>query len=74
MLQFLFTRFIQVLVVMLIISLLSFSIKDKLGDPLREMTGQSVSEAERVLMREKMGLNDPFLKAIFSFYQKCGSG
>ncbi len=61
MLQFLFKRFLQAVVVMLIISLLSFSIKDKLGDPLREMTGMSVSVEEREKLREKMGLNDPFL-------------
>ncbi|MCF6190147.1 MAG: ABC transporter permease [Cocleimonas sp.] len=61
MLQFLFKRFLQAVVVMLIISLLSFSIKDKLGDPLREMTGMSVSVEEREKLREQMGLNDPFL-------------
>jgi len=61
MLQFLFKRFLQAVVVMLIISLLSFSIKDKLGDPLREMTGMSVSIKEREILREQMGLNDPFL-------------
>ena len=59
--QFLFKRFLQAVVVMLIISLLSFSIKDKLGDPLREMTGMSVSTEEREKLREQMGLNDPFL-------------
>ena len=61
MLQFLFKRFLQAVVVTLIISLLSFSIKDKLGDPLREMTGMSVSVEEREKLREQMGLNDPFL-------------
>ena len=61
MLQFLFKRFLQAVVVMLIISLLSFSIKDKLGDPLREMTGMSVSVEEREELRRQMGLNDPFL-------------
>lgn len=60
MLQFLLKRFLQAIVVMLIISLLSFSIKDKLGDPLREMTGMSISIEEREKLREQMGLNDPF--------------
>ena len=74
MLQFLFKRLLQAIVVMLIISLLCFSIKDKLGDPLREMTGQSVSEEERVLMREEMGLNDPFLVQYGRFIKKAVQG
>ena len=74
MLQFLLKRFIQAIVVMLIISLLSFSIKDKLGDPLREMTGQSVSQAERDIMREEMGLNDPFFVQYFRFIKDAAQG
>ncbi len=51
----------QGLVVMFVISLISFSIQDNLGDPLREMVGVSVSEAEREALRDELGLNDPFL-------------
>ena len=45
---------------MLVISVIAFSIQDNLGDPLRELVGQSVSEAERQSLRNQMGLNDPF--------------
>lgn len=45
---------------MFVISLIGFSIQDNLGDPLRELVGQSVSEAERQLLRDELGLNDPF--------------
>lgn len=51
----------QGLIVMFVISIISFSIQDNLGDPLRELVGQSVSEAEREKLRDEMGLNDPFL-------------
>ncbi|MCV6588611.1 MAG: ABC transporter permease [Marinobacterium sp.] len=61
MIAFLIKRTLQAVVVMFIISLISFSIQDNLGDPLREMVGVSVSEAEREKLREEMGLNDPFL-------------
>jgi peptide/nickel transport system permease protein len=57
---FLLRRAIQAVIVMFVISLIGFSIQDNLGDPLRELVGQSVSEAERELMRDEMGLNDPF--------------
>ncbi len=58
---FLFRRSVQAVLVMFVISLIGFSIQDNLGDPLRELVGQSVSEAERQALREQMGLNDPFL-------------
>ncbi|GAB4285894.1 MAG: ABC transporter permease [Roseovarius sp.] len=59
-LAFLIRRAVQAVVVMFVISLIGFSIQDNLGDPLRELVGQSVSEAERDALREKLGLNDPF--------------
>jgi len=59
-LAFLIRRAIQAAIVMFVISLIGFSIQDNLGDPLRELVGQSVSEAERQLLRDQLGLNDPF--------------
>ena len=60
-LAFLIRRAIQAIIVMFVISLIGFSIQDNLGDPLRELVGQSVSEAERQILRDELGLNDPFL-------------
>jgi hypothetical protein len=59
-LAFLIRRSVQAVIVMLIISIIGFSIQDQLGDPLRELVGQAVSEAEREALRDRMGLNDPF--------------
>lgn len=61
MIAFLIKRTLQAMVVMFVISLISFSIQDNLGDPLRELVGVSVSEAEREKLRDDLGLNDPFL-------------
>lgn len=61
MFTFLVKRLFQALVVMFVISLVAFAIQDNLGDPLREMVGQSVSEEERQVLREELGLNDPYL-------------
>ncbi len=47
--------------VMLVISVLGFSIKQSVGDPIRELTGISVSETEREALRQQLGLNDPFV-------------
>ncbi len=74
MIAFLVRRFGQALVVMFVISLISFSIQDNLGDPLRELLGQSVSEAERQVLRDEMGLNDPFLVQYWRFLKKAVRG
>ena len=60
MFTFLVKRLYQAAIVMFVISLVAFAIQDNLGDPLREMVGQSVSQAEREVLRDELGLNDPF--------------
>jgi peptide/nickel transport system permease protein len=74
MLAFLIRRVAQAVVVMFVISLISFSIQDNLGDPLREMVGQSVTEAQRQELRGRMGLNDPFLTQYWRFARKAVQG
>lgn len=61
MIAFFIRRVTQAVFVMLVISLIGFTIKQSVGDPVREITGISVSAAERDALREKLGLNDPFL-------------
>ena len=73
-LAFLIRRSFQAVIVMLVISVIGFSIQDQLGDPLRELVGQSVSEAERDAMRETMGLNDPFWVQYIRFLGNAVTG
>ncbi len=74
MFAFLIRRFGQAVIVMLVISVLGFSIQDQLGDPLRELLGQSVSEEIRNQLREEMGLNDPFLVQYWRFLKNAVQG
>jgi len=74
MFAFLVRRTGQAIVVMLVISVIAFSIQDNLGDPLRELVGQSVSEAQRQILRDQMGLNDPFLVQYWRFLKKAVHG
>lgn len=74
MFAFLVRRLGQSIIVMLVISLLSFSIQDELGDPLRELVGQSVSEEVRNELREELGLNDPFLAQYWRFLKNAVRG
>lgn len=60
MFAFFIRRATQAVFVMLVISLIGFTIKQSVGDAVREITGISVSAAERDALREKLGLNDPF--------------
>lgn len=61
MFAFIIRRILQAILVMFIISFIGFALKQNVGDPVREITGISVSAAERDAIREKLGLNDPFL-------------
>lgn len=74
MIAFFIKRLAQAIVVMFVISIISFSIQDNLGDPLREMVGQSVSEAERQQLRDELGLNDPFLVQYGRFVKNALQG
>ena len=61
MFAFIIRRITQAVFVMLVIGFIGFSIKQQIGDPVRDIVGVSVSVAEREVIRENLGLNDPFL-------------
>ncbi|GAM77399.1 peptide ABC transporter [Vibrio ishigakensis] len=73
MFSFLVKRLYQALVVMFVISLVAFAIQDNLGDPLRELVGQSVSDAERQALRDEM-IKRPVHYQIHSLYFRCSAG
>lgn len=60
--------------VLLVLSIIGFAIQDTLGDPLRELVGQSVSEAEREALRDKLGLNDPWFTQYGRFLRHAVTG
>ena len=67
MFAYLVKRVFQAIAVMFVISLIGFAIQDNLGDPLRELVGQSVSEEVRQELRDELGLNDSFLTQYLRF-------
>ena len=74
MFAFIVRRIAQAIIVMLIISFIGFAIKQSFGDPVREITGISVSAAEREKIRDELGLNDPFLVQFSRFMQGAVKG
>jgi len=61
MVAFIVSRITQAVFVMLVIGFIGFSIKQQIGDPVRDIVGISVSAAEREALRDQLGLNDPFI-------------
>jgi len=67
-------RIAQGLMVMLIISLIGFSIKHNFGDPVRELVGERVTPEERNEIRQQLGLNDPFVVQYGRFLKNAVHG
>ncbi len=59
---------------MIVIGFIGFAIKQSFGDPIREITGVSVSVEERNKLREELGLNDPFLVQFSRFIKGAMHG
>lgn len=74
MFAFIIRRMIQAVIVMLIIGFIGFAIKHNFGDPVREITGVSVKAEEREALREKLGLNDPFIVQFGRFLKQSLQG
>ncbi|MCG8529945.1 MAG: ABC transporter permease [Desulfovibrionales bacterium] len=71
MFAFIVRRIFQAIIVMMVISLVGFSIKDQIGDPVRDLVGERVTPAERAQIAEEMGLNDPFFIQYFRFVKNA---
>ena len=74
MFAFVVRRIIQALLVMLVISLVGFAIKNQIGDPVRDIVGERVTPEEREVIRDQMGLNDPFLIQYVRFVKNAAQG
>lgn len=61
MISFTIKRLFQSVMVMLFVALLSFVLFNFVGDPISNMVGQETSHAEMDELRERLGLDDPFI-------------
>ena len=61
MIAFVLRRLLQAVVVMLVVALIAFLMFKFVGDPVAQMVGQETTIAERDALRERLGLNDPFV-------------
>jgi len=59
-LAFVGRRLMQAALVMLAVLVIAFAVRAALGDPLREIMGEAVPEAEREELRHELGLDRPW--------------
>ena len=74
MLFFILKRLAQSLLVMAVVSAVSFSLFNFVGDPVNNMVGQDATREQRVEIREKLGLNDPVLTQYTRFISNAVQG
>ena len=74
MFAFIVRRIIQAIIVMLVIGLVGFVIQHQIGDPVRDLVGERVTPAEREVIRDRLGLNDPFYNQYFRFVKNACKG
>lgn len=72
--SFLFKRLLQSFVVMFTVALIAFSMFRFVGDPINNMVGQDTTEQERIELRERLGLDDPFIVQFGTFAFKAMQG
>jgi peptide/nickel transport system permease protein len=74
MLVFIIQRLGQAAIVMLTVSVVSFSLFNFVGDPVNNMVGIETNEIERNEIRESLGLDDPIYVQFFSFVRNALRG
>ncbi len=74
MFAFIVRRIIQALIVMLVIGMVGFVIQHQIGDPVRDLVGERVTPAERAVIRDQLGLNDPFYVQYYRFVKNACQG
>ncbi len=74
MLAFIIRRFIQAVFVMLIVTFIAFVLFQFVGDPVMSMLGQEATEADRIALRQSLGLDKPVWTQYLNFVGNVAQG
>ncbi|SEI05066.1 ABC transporter permease [Paracoccus alkenifer] len=74
MLIFILRRLFQSVIVMLVVALIAFLIFRYVGDPIVSMAGVDTRLEDQELMRQRLGLNDPFYVQFWNFLTNALQG
>src|SRR3546814_8182453 len=61
MIAFVVRRLLQSILVLLAVGFIAFSLFTYVGDPINNMVGQDTTLEQRAELRQRLGLDDPFL-------------
>jgi peptide/nickel transport system permease protein len=64
---FILRRFLQAIVVMLVVALVAFSLFQYVGDPVQLMLGQFATPEDRIRLTHELGLDQPFYVQFYHF-------
>ena len=67
-------RLFQSVLVMLTVSIISFSLFNFVGDPVNNMVGQDATREDRIRIRQELGLDDPILTQYARFIGNAVQG
>jgi peptide/nickel transport system permease protein len=67
MLAFIIRRLLQAAAVMLVVSLIAFTLFQHVGDPVSIMLGQDITDADRIRLTRELGLDQPVVVQFFHF-------
>ncbi|HEY9548242.1 MAG TPA: ABC transporter permease [Kiloniellaceae bacterium] len=74
MIAFVVRRLLQSILVLLAVGFIAFSLFTYVGDPINNMVGQDTSPEQRAELRQRLGLDDPFLLQYGRFLAKAAQG
>ena len=74
MIAFVIRRIIQSIIVIMVVGLVAFVMFRFLGDPVNQMVGLETSIADRELLREQLGLNQPLIVQYWHFISNAAQG
>ena len=74
MISFILRRLAQSVLVMLVVSIVSFSLFNFVGDPVNNMVGQDATRERRADIREQLGLDDPIVTQYARFLGNAVQG
>lgn len=74
MIVFVIRRIIQSIIVIMVVGLVAFVMFRFVGDPVNQMVGLETSIADRELLREQLGLNQPLIVQYWHFISNAAQG
>src|SRR3546814_11237302 len=74
MIAFVVRRLLQSILVLLAVGFIAFSLFTYVGDPINNMVGQDTTLEQRAELRQRLGLDDPFLVQYGRFLPNAARG